>query len=97
MKPCVVLLMLLAACAKPGDVDGMCLESGLCNSTALECRQEGDRSYCRPRQPARNCLYESQCFCVTCAEKCGAAGVAECLYSDTTTWGARQPAVCRCK
>ena len=96
-------LLLFVACDKPGEVDGPCLPNGTCSSPALECiyigQNPGQGSECRPKttHTPRECYHESDCFCVTCAKKCAPTGLAECLFSDTTTWGARQPAVCKCK
>lgn len=100
LKSIVLACLLLVAC-KPDPTGGLnerCNRDGTCNGASLECSSYG---YCGAKQvshmdPNRRCFYESECFCVTCADKCGEAGVKECAYSDTSVWGSK-PAVCECK
>ena len=103
MKKLASLLFLLVACnSHTGDLREHCNPDGTCNSTNTSCQSDlmGEGYYCflkpAPPDPNRKCYYESECFCVTCAEKCGEAGVKECAYSDTSVWGSK-PAVCECK
>lgn len=95
MKKIVFTLLLLAGC-HTGDFGEKCNKDGSCNSPTLACNAWDE---CKPKPepaPARRCNYESECFCFTCADKCGEAGVKECAYSDTSVWGSK-PAVCECK
>ena len=83
----------LAGC--PGSLNEPCRNNGTCNPGLL-C----DGYYCRLAQPStapkRQCGYESECYCVTCAEQCGARGMKNCRFSDTTVWGNHTPATCEC-
>jgi hypothetical protein len=82
-----------------GDLGETSNKDGTCNSPSLYCSDMFDRCTAvdRPLSPVNhNCAYESECFCVACAEKCGEAGVKTCAYSDTSVWGAK-PALCECK
>lgn len=94
-----VLAVAFFACHK-GSVDERCNPDGTCNGSNLECRYSGGgASACSVKEappPPRRCYYESECFCVTCADKCADAGVKNCMYSDTSVWGSK-PAVCECK
>ncbi len=102
MRHTILTTLLLCAlgCTPAGKLDGECNWDGTCDSPKLECVSTANGHYCHlkpePENPPRRCHYESECFCVTCADKCGAAGVKACHWSDTTTWGAK-PAVCDCK
>lgn len=91
------LAMVGCATHRRGDLGGDCNPDGTCNAPTLACGVSIDGE-CglapRPRDP--RCGYESECFCVTCAERCGEVGVDRCEYSDTSVWGAK-PAVCKCK
>lgn len=102
MRKIIILLFVLCACDKMqphrGDLGEDCNKDGTCNAATLECNEYS--SECRahntnPVSPSR-CHYESECYCVTCSDKCGDAGVKACNYSDTSVWGAK-PAVCECK
>jgi len=98
MKKILFLLAFLVGCQNhPGDFGGACNKDGTCNSPNLEC--DNWMHSCRvktpPEEPGR-CKFESECFCITCAEKCADAGVKECAYSDTSVWGSK-PAICECK
>ena len=42
-------------------------------------------------------VYESEKFCINCQRLCKDTGMAECNFSDTTTWGNKTPATCKCK
>ncbi len=89
-------IMLLIACEPRGTIDNDCTPDGKCIGQ-LECFTWGDRSTCRaPKspEPKKRCVFESECFCVTCADHCE-HGVKVCDYSDTSVWGAK-PAVCEC-
>ncbi len=99
-----ILLGLLFALAivgcstsRPGDFGGDCNPDGTCNAPTLACnaRLVGESGLAPPPRDPR-CNYESECFCVTCAERCGEVGVDRCEYSDTSVWGSK-PAVCKCK
>jgi hypothetical protein len=84
----------LLAC-HTGNFNESCNKDGTCNSSNLICNQV----VCIVKEapsPPRRCFYESECLCVTCSEKCGEAGVKECVYSDTSVWGAK-PSACECK
>lgn len=92
----------LAACVPTtGNIETDCNHDGTCNSPGLSCQQNlGGYFRCYPKpsppDPSVRCHYQSECFCMTCADKCGDAGVKQCAYSDTSVWGAK-PAVCECK
>jgi hypothetical protein len=92
----LVLAFVLFGC-HTGDFDQPCNKDGSCNGPNLVCDRGWEKCMVKepPRAPGR-CSYESECFCVTCADKCGDAGVKTCAYSDTSVWGAK-PAVCECK
>ncbi len=95
-KAIVMLLLMLTACGY-GNLGQDCKPDGTCNSTSLVCSPYSNT--CRVKTadpPPKKCSYESECFCMTCAEKCGDAGVHLCSYSDTSVWGAK-PAICECK
>lgn len=99
MRALILLLSVtLTGCrSHPGQVDEPCRKDGTCEGKLL-CQWSGgaDEYRCRPEAPKERCHFESECFCMTCADKCGATGVRECSFSDTTTWGAK-PTVCTCK
>lgn len=98
MKRFCALLVLLASChSHTGDLKEDCNKDGTCNSPELMCGIFGECHF-KPMLETgpRRCSYESECFCVTCAEQCAPAGVKQCVYSDTSVWGAK-PAVCECK
>ncbi len=101
MKRLSLLVVLLVACGSPtGKLDGVCNLDGSCDSPALFCESTYDGHYCHLKpaeeKPPKRCRYESECFCLLCADKCGAAGVKACLWSDTSVWGSK-PASCECK
>ena len=92
-----IITVILSGC-EAGRLNQQCHGDGTCDH-GLDC----DGSYCRlpaARQPApptkRRCFYESECYCVTCAEQCGMRGMKNCRFSDTTVWGNRTPATCEC-
>jgi hypothetical protein len=95
----IACVLFLTGC--PGDLNEMCRGDGSCNY-GLQC----DGSFCRmPTAKAnkengeaikRRCSFESECYCVTCAEQCGERGLKRCNFSDTTTWGNKTPAICEC-
>lgn len=41
--------------------------------------------------------YESEKFCINCKNMCKDTGMAECQFVDTSTWGNKAPASCKCK
>jgi hypothetical protein len=93
-------VLFVAGCASAGDLGGPCNKDGTCNSANLACKESlaaGARCFAKTPEemPKSGCRYESECFCVTCAERCGATGVKSCAYSDTSVWGAK-PALCEC-
>jgi hypothetical protein len=96
----ILCAFVLAGCSvhHRGDLGEDCNPDGTCNAPALTCgariTNECGIDQRRPRDP--RCNYESECFCATCAERCGEVGVDRCEYSDTSVWGAK-PAVCKCK
>ena len=94
MKKLIIATLFLAGC-HTGDFGERCNKDGSCNAAGLECYYSECSVKRAPERP-KNCAYESECFCVTCADKCGDAGVKICAYSDTSVWGAK-PAVCECK
>lgn len=92
----LVLTLFFIGCSVPGTLNEPCKSDGTCNSPHLTCNQRG---YCMPpiaAPPDRRCYYESDCFCVTCSEKCSSSGVKLCAYSDTSVWGSK-PSICECK
>lgn len=96
MRPAWALFAVLIIGCHTGDFDQDCNKDGSCNSPNLECKSWGRCGVKDPPHTPGRCSYESECFCVTCAERCGDAGVKVCAFSDTTVWGAK-PAVCECK
>ena len=93
----LIVLFLVACNFHTGNVDESCNPDGTCNSPNLECWSLSSRCHAKElRNTSARCSYESECFCVTCADKCGEAGVKTCAYSDTSVWGSK-PAVCECK
>lgn len=95
MKALGLVALFLIGC-HTGNFDETCNKDGSCNSQNLECGIYDKCVVKQPPAPPRRCYYESECFCVICAEKCGDAGVKVCAYSDTSVWGSK-PAVCECK
>ncbi len=99
MKAILVTLLFLSGC-HTGDFEENCNPNGGCNSDKLECGWFAGKCRVKTEPQAidkeRRCSYESECFCVTCADKCGTSGVKTCAFSDTSVWGAK-PAVCECK
>jgi len=96
-----LIMMFLVACNLPsppqGNLGERCKPDGTCNGESLECGVLTNECHARPKpRPTSRCTFESECFCVTCAEKCGEAGVKTCAYSDTSVWGSK-PAICECK
>lgn len=103
----ILIAVLLIACVPPrqkGNMGDECKPDGTCNNE-LVCIPKWNGNICDIKtvensaqipSPPRNCYYESECFCTTCAEKCGSAGVKSCIYSDTSVWGSK-PAICECK
>jgi len=89
------IVLLLVGC-HTGNFEEECNKDGSCNAPGLECGWGGKCRVKEPPAPPRRCIYESECFCFTCADKCGDAGVKNCAYSDTSVWGSK-PAVCECK
>lgn len=88
------LCFLIISCHS-GDFREQCNKDGSCNGKNLKCID----GWCELKPPSvesDNCIYESDCFCKTCANKCGDAGFKNCKYSDTSVWGS-EPAVCECK
>lgn len=95
----VLCVLAIVGCStrRRGDFGGACNPDGTCNAPTLACgvRIEDECGLAlHPRDP--RCNYESECFCVTCAERCGEVGVDRCEYSDTSVWGSK-PSVCKCK
>lgn len=91
----IIATLALTACHQ-GNFGEECNKDGTCNFQNLECSVVG---VCRTRTAARSptrCGSESECFCVTCADKCADAGVKQCAYSDTSVWGSK-PSTCECK
>jgi hypothetical protein len=102
LKAPVLLLAALIGCrgapARRGELGESCRPDGTCEG-ALECRKSDDAYQCLPKalplhvEPIE---YESVKFCSSCADRCGDAGIKECLYSDTSVWGSK-PATCSCR
>lgn len=89
-----ILCIFIVAC-HTGNFREECNKDGSCNNANLVCLN----GWCETKPPSKEpgrCYYESECFCVTCADKCGDAGVKTCAYSDTSVWESK-PAVCECK
>jgi hypothetical protein len=96
MKILLITLALVAGC-HTGDLGENCNKDGTCNGTNLTCSAwSGVCAKKTDPAPPSRCNYESECFCVTCAERCGASGVKSCAFSDVSVWGAK-PSVCECK
>jgi len=74
-------------CSPVGSPGGRCNDDGTCNG-GFVCRENINHNYeCQnplPDVSKRRCIWESDCFCITCSEKCGASGVKLCAYSDTS-------------
>jgi hypothetical protein len=98
IKYCAFLacFLALASCDTPGAVGAPCNPDGSCAGPLLRCHTNSRCYAVQPERTLPTCGHESQCWCVTCAEKCGANGVSRCTYSDTSVWGA-EPSVCQCK
>lgn len=80
-----------------GDYNESCNADGGCNDPGLKCDEDWRKCHLKPEPKQSNkCNYESECFCLTCADKCGSTGVKTCAYSDTSVWGSK-PALCECK
>lgn len=98
-KPFLLLFLLLGCHSAPerrGDLGEQCKPDGTC-AGALQCRQGSDGYVCLPKvDPVLPIEYESVKFCSSCADRCGDAGIKECLYSDTSVWGSK-PALCSCR
>lgn len=106
-----LLIAMLAACSREslGTLKGPCKPDGTCNSPNLECRRNYDwgpdyicvidysKLTANPTDSnAVNWNSEATQFCNKCTESCGASGLKECHWADTTVWGAK-PTVCECK
>lgn len=104
MRQLLLLALFAIGCGvkSTGYLGEHCNSAGDCNSPRLSCQHTFNGEWqCAVKSepetgPPRRCSYESECFCVTCAERCGASGVKTCAYSDTSVWGAK-PALCECK
>lgn len=83
-----------------GRLNDTCNADGTCNAPALECRNDGAGASCHvkniPDTEIKRCAFESECFCMTCADKCGDGGIKACIFSDTSVWGSK-PSSCECK
>lgn len=91
-----LLMFVLISCGFPGALNEPCKSDGTCNSPNLMCSRNGYCVSLAAKEPARHCHFESECFCVTCSEKCSSSGVKVCAFSDTSVWGSK-PAICECK
>lgn len=98
-----IMFLGLTNCSLTGGPGEPCNSNGTCNG-GLVCSKSSlyvDSYFCglsadvAPKEK-RRCSFESECYCVTCAEQCGARGLKTCNFSDTTTWGNKTPAVCEC-
>lgn len=90
----------LLACNVPnerGNFKKPCNHDGTCNSDNLECNNLTSECSLKEKPVILNeCRYESDCFCLGCAKRCGNGGVKSCVFSDTSVWGSK-PALCECK
>lgn len=95
----LVCLAILSLGCERGDLGTPCNKDGSCNFDTLQCIVPSNECQIKPPPPPpakpKRCDYESECFCMTCADKCGPRGVKKCAYSDTSVWGS-DPAICEC-
>lgn len=92
----ILIAFFITAC-HTGNLDEKCNSDGTCNGENLECHFSRCMIRYKPEPVVvKRCNFESECFCIACAEKCGDAGVKMCSFSDTSVWGSK-PSVCECK